>query len=83
MRSSRLMSSRLFFASKFIDVSNLVVLFCMFWWRYDEEACHVVVRAFRRYYSFCPRRQKCLVAVLFLECSLLTSSEMHLLLIGI
>ena len=68
MQSSRLMSSAMFFASKFIDVFNLSGVFSYVFatlsWRCF---CYVGVRAFHRYYLFCLRRQKRLVTVLFLE----------------
>ena len=66
MWSSRLMSSAMFFASKFIDVSNsgvaFLYVFVMSW-----RSFYVVVRAFHGYYLFCLWRQKGLVTVLFLE----------------
>ena len=79
MWSSRLMSSAMFFASKFIDVSNLGGAFLYVFVTCLEDVFYVVVWAFHRYYLFCLRRQKCLVTVSFLECLLLTSSEMYLL----
>ena len=50
MRSSRLMSSAIFFASNFIDVSSLgAVLFCcMFWWSCHKESFYAGVGVFHQ-----------------------------------
>ena len=71
------------FVSTFIDISNLIALFCMFIWRCHKEVFYVFVGAFHGYCLLSMQRQKRLVTVLFLQCSLLTSSETYLLQIDI
>ena len=57
MRSSRLMSSVIFFTSKSVDVSSLGSTFLyIFVTRCHEEDFYVIVRAFHRYYLFCLQR---------------------------
>ena len=65
MLSCRLMSLSILFASKFIDVSNLVALVYMFLWRCHEEVLFLPVQAFYRYYLLCLRKQKRLVTFYF------------------
>ena len=65
MRPSRLMSSAIFFTSKFIDVFNLGGAHYIFLWRCLEEVFYVVVWAFQKYYLLFLRRQKRLVTVFF------------------
>ena len=81
--SCRLINLEMIFVSTFIDISNLIALFCMFIWRCHKEVFYVFVGAFHGYCLLSMQRQKRLVTVLFLQCSLLTSSEMYLLQIDI